>query len=237
MHLSLLNLYSAAAIGIIIFAMASIREVRTKALLYVLPIPISIGIIATHGIITASNVLGLVLTCLFLIGIRTLVDIYHVPIITADILACIAYVGLGYVLIKLVHLPFIVMSMLYLALWAVVTWWMHTHQVSDTPSKPSALPPSTKGAIAGGISFGIYSFKDLLAGIVVTFPYNGVFAVIEVQHHLNVFVRSVIRNTIAITGLFATMYYLHAQLPLLLNLLAGWIAFGIILRFSQRITV
>lgn len=237
MHFSLLNLWSALGIGVVIAAMASVRTVKTKALLYVLPIPISIGLIATHGVVTASNLLGLMLIWVFLFVCWQLADKHRMHIIIADIIAALLYIFLGYWLVRWVDWPFPAVVALFVTLWGLLVWWMRGHPTREKPAKPSAIPPVVKGTAASVISFGIFSLKDLLAGIVVTFPYNGVFAVIEVRHHLEVFIRSVIRNTLAIAALFIAMYYFGAHVPEVVNFVVGWVAFGITLWVVQRISV
>ncbi len=237
MHFSLLNVWSALAIGIVIAGMASVHSVKTKALLYVLPIPISIGLVATHGVVTVSNLFGLMLIWVFLFVCWRLTDKHGLHIIAADIIAALLYIFLGYWLVRFINWPFHYVIAVFLALWGVLVWWMRRHPTQEKPTKPSTIPPTIKGGAASVISFGIFSLKDLLAGIVVTFPYNGVFAVIEVKHHLEIFIRSVIRNTIAIAALFVVMHYLGPHIPVILSFACGWVAFGLTLWAVQRISV
>lgn len=237
LHFSLLNLVSALAIGGVITGLAAIREVRLKALLYVLPIPISIGLIATHGHVSGANIIGLGLIWGFLLLTWYLIDRLRLPVLLADVLASVAYVIIGYGLIRLVRLPFWALTCLFVIMWALLTMYYHRHLTAEKVPKPSALPPILKGSGASAIAFVLFTLKDLLAGVVVTFPFNGVFAVIEVRRHLEQFVRSVIRNSLAIGALFVSMYYLQSRLSFAINLLMGWIAFTIVLTIVNRIAV
>lgn len=234
---SWLNLFSALAIGIVIAAMASVHNVRTKALLYVMPIPISIGLIATHGVVTASNLLGLLLIWVFLFVCWQLSDKHHVHIIFADVVAALLYIFLGYWLVRWIDWPFHYVIILFVVFWVAAILWLRSHPSSEKPHQPSPIPPIVKGTAAGLISFAIFGLKHLLAGIVVTFPYNGVFAVIEARHQLEIFIRAVIRNTIAIAALFITMYYVGPHVIEVLSFVLGWAAFGVTLWAVQRISV
>jgi hypothetical protein len=237
MQFTYLNLISALAIGLVIFGLAILPSIRAKALLYVFPIPISIGLIATHGKITASNLMGVMLVWMFMWMVKTLVTRGRFNIIVADIVAALSYIALGYALVNFVHLQFWVVLSIFVLLWATLVSWMHAHPLRDKPFKPSTLSPIAKGGIAAVVSYGIYSVQHILAGIVVTFPYNGIFAVVEAQQHLAPFSRAVIRNTIALGAMFTSMYFLQADLSLALNLIVGWISFGIVVFFAQRISV
>jgi hypothetical protein len=237
MQFTYLNLISAIAIGLVVFGLAILPSVRAKALLYVFPIPISIGLIATQGKITASNLMGVMLVWVFMWMVKTLVTRARFNIIAADIVAALAYIALGYTLVRLVHLQFWIVLIVFIIVWAVLVGWMHAHPLHDKPFKPSNLSPVAKGSIAAIVSYGIYSVQHILAGIVVTFPYNGIFAVVEVRHHLASFSRAVIRNTVALGAMFTSMYFLQSDLSLALNLLVGWISFGIVVFFAKRIPV
>ncbi len=237
MQFTLLNLLSAVAIGLVIFGMAKVPSLKAKALLYVLPIPISIGLIATHGVVSASNLIGLMLIWVFMVTTRFLHDKLRVAIIPSDVIAAVLYIVLGYFAITILVIPFWVALSIFVVLWSGIVLVFHQTVTPERSFSPSALPPATKGLIATAVSYAIYSVQHLLAGIVVTFPYNGIFAVIETQHHLKHFIRAVVRNTAAIAALFTSMYYLQDVLSLALNLAVGWIAFAIVLAGVQKISV
>ena len=235
MHFTYLTFISALAIGVVICGMALVPSAKAKALLYVLPIPISIGIIATHGKITSSHLIGLFLVWVFLRLTRFLADTLKLHILLADATAALSYVLSGYLTAQYIHLPFAAVACMFVTAWACCIVWIRAHPIKDPKPKSSTVPPAAKGAIASIVSFFIYSVQHALAGIVVTFPYNGIFAVVETRRYLTSFSRAVICNTLALAALFTTMYYLQTQLSLALNLVAGWIAFVLVLLAVRRI--
>jgi len=237
MHFTLVNFLSALAVGIIIGWMARIPNVRLKAAIYTLPIPISIALLATRQKINSSEVIGIMLVCGFIWLTRLLHEVFRISILIADMIGAALYVALGYVFIKLIHLSFPTVIVIYLLLWLILIGFFHKHATEEKSVKPSAISPVIKGAATTVISFVMFSLKDTLAGIVVTFPFSGVFAVAETKGHLEVFFRVVVRNSLAIIGLFISMYSLQIHLNLVINLIIGWAVYFVILKLIQHITV
>lgn len=234
---TLYNLVSAVAIGILIGLMAIVRDPRKKALIYSLPIPITIALIVTHGHVNSSNIIGLVLICAYLVLVHKLRDTYKVHIIAADILGALAYIFVGYFAVTYIHLNFMFASSLYVAGWACVMLILRHRPTAQHNSRPSKISPLAKGAVTSVVAFVLFNLKRFLAGIVVTFPYSGVFAVIETQDNLQTLARVVARNSIAILGLFVTLYYTQSWLHLYAGLAVSWLAFLAILKMAQKLPV
>jgi hypothetical protein len=237
MHFTLVNLLSALAIGIIIGWMARIPNVRLKAAIYTLPIPISIALLATHPRINSSEIIGLLLVCGFIWLTKLLHETFRITLLLADVLAAMLYVAVGYIFIRLVHVNFPTALTIYITFWLVLIRLFRKHPSEEKSVKPSTISPLTKGTGTTLISFIMFSLKDALAGIVVTFPFSGVFAVAETKGQLGVFFRVVVRNSLAIIGLFVSMYALQIHLNLIVNLTIGWAVYFVILKLVQRVTV
>ena len=237
MHFTLFNLVNALAIGLIIGLMARVTNVRLKATLYTFPIPISIALVATHGVVGSSNVIGLALICSFIVWTYLLHHRLRVPILIADIMAAALYIAVGYVLIKVITVSFTLVSGIYIILWGLLMLRLRRVEAPLTLAKPSAVPPAMKAVATVAVSYVLFSLKDVLAGIVVTFPYSGVFAVLETKNHLEILARVVIRNSMAILAFFITMYWFQSRLVFIINLAAGWVAYLLILFVVQKIPV
>lgn len=222
----MVNLVSAAAIGTIIFVMSLLKSGYLKALVYSLPIPITIALVATNGRINTSNVIGLALLTLFLWSVYWLVK-RRMNIYLADIAASALYIGLGYGAIKLIHIPFIISVIIYLLVWIIFTV-THKHRNEQSIKLVSKLPPLTKLPIVTALAFLLLSLKNLLAGVVVTFPYSGVFAVVESRSTLLTLAATFTRNSIAILAMFITMFYLNS-LVLGIRIALGWIVYVVVL--------
>ena len=80
------NFVMAGVIALVILAIASVRDSRLKAIIYGLPIPITVALIATKSPVDTSHIIGLFLLCLFLWSVFYLYKRWQLPIFTADIL-------------------------------------------------------------------------------------------------------------------------------------------------------
>lgn len=234
---SLLHAVSALAVGCIVTCMAMVHSVKLKALIYSFPLPMTIAIIATGGVIGGSNVLGLATACGFLWLVYLLHQRHKIPIVAADVIAAAAYIAVAFVLMKTVRIGFYPAAILYTVAWAAIVTALQRFPSSDKPGKPLNLPVVTKSIGVTLISYLLFSAQNLLAGFVVTFPNSGVFVVIETKHHLVVLARALTRNSLAILGLFVTMYALGPDVHLALRLAAGWTVFGVMLKLLQKISV
>lgn len=234
---SILNLVSALSIGVIIFLMALVHNVKLKATLYTLPIPISIALIATHGKVNSDNVIGLFLVCGFVWLVYFLYERFRLYIVASDVVAAIAYIATGYVAIRLLKINFWTAVLAYCFIWLVLIAFLNSRPHTTKPSARSDTSPIVKGIGVSIISFLLFTAKSYLSGIVVTFPYSGVFAVIETRRHLDTLSRVLTRNSIAILGLFTSIYLLPDATTIVMKLLTGWIVFLVIFKLVQKIEI
>lgn len=237
MNLSLLDIISSLAIGLLIALMASVKNIRLKATIYTLPIPITIALIATGGKIESSNIIGLMLICGFIGMTMLLHNRLKLHVAISDVVAALAYIGVGYILVRTISISFLSIVAIYVSLWGMLISWYHRHPVQENATTPAIVPPALKGVGVSAISLLLFSIKDTLAGVVVTFPYSGVFAVLEAKDNLATFLRVVIRNSLAILALFIAMYPLQQHIHVAFNLVIGWSAYLIVLWIVRRIHV
>lgn len=235
--ISYLNIFSALAVGILIGLMAMVQSVRLKATIYALPIPITVALIATQGAVNSSNIIGLMLICGFIWMVKYLHGHHKLHIVTSDIIAAITYLSAGYITVRFLSVSFTWLIFIYCISWALIMWLYQKRPVTEKLTKPDPTPPVIKGTGATLLSLPLFYLKDVLAGIVVTFPYSGVFAVIETRHNLATFLRIVIRNSLAILALFVAIYPLQEVLPLVLNLFIGWSAYFAVFAIIRKIPV
>jgi hypothetical protein len=227
----------AVAIGTMVFILATVRGVGLKALLFAFPVLITSGLIATRRNIDATNIAGLFLIWVFLWLTHLMSTRLRVPIILADVLGAIGYVGVG-VLANRWIAPFFWPALgAFAALWGLLVWRWHRDPATEGSAAAPVLSPVAKGAIATGVSALMLAAAPLIAGVVVTFPYQGLFAVIEVKDNLHVFARTAVRNSIAVAGMFVSMYALRAHLDFIPNLIVGWLVFVALVLPVSRLRV
>lgn len=209
----------ALAIASVIATMAAVPNPRLKAIIYALPIPITLVLISTGGAVNSSHVIGLLLITLFLwivhFGYRL-----GLPILAADLLGTVVYVGAGWLLVTFTRPPFALAVALYACVWlgfCLVCRRGH----AGAAAEPSRVHPALKFAGVSLLAFGLLSVKNLLGGIIVTFPFSGVFAVVEGRSILGTMALKFTQNSIAILFLFVTVH-LTGALALGWRLTAGW---------------
>lgn len=227
-----LNIISAAAIGLIIFTMSLLKRGHLKALVYSLPIPITIALVATNGHVNETNVIGLIILCLFLWATYWQVN-RSVNIYLADILASIGYVAIGYIAISYIKASFLAASLVYLITWLLFILF-YRHEAEKKTELPAKIQPILKLPVVTLLAFVLLSLKSHLAGIVVTFPFSGVFAVVESRRTLRTLAAVFTRNSIAILALFLAMYYLDS-INFGLRILAGWLVYLGVLMITIKI--
>lgn len=237
MSFTLLNLFSALALGVLIATMASVKNVHLKAAIYTLPVTITVALIATNGVIDSGSIIGLALVCVFIWLTETLHKRLRIPILISDIMAAVLYVTAGYFIVNTINPSFHLATAVYLAFWVPLVWWAQKHPLTVKPHKPSAIPPALKGVATSGVGLVLFSVKDALAGVVVTFPFSGVFAVLETKDHLQVLLRTLIRNSVAIIALLVAMYPLQGKIHLAVEILIGWAAYLLVLKLVRRLNI
>ncbi|MBI3626984.1 hypothetical protein HY224_02985 [Candidatus Uhrbacteria bacterium] len=76
----------------------------------------------------------------------------------------------------------------------------------------------------------LLTLKDAFNGVVVTFPYAGVFVVIEMRDELETLAREYTRNSMAVLIFFIIVYLCMPRLALYPSILLGWLGYFITLK-------
>jgi hypothetical protein len=227
------NILSAISIGLIIAVMASIKNSQLKATIYSLPIPITIAIIATGVKVNITNVVGLFLITLFLWFVWFLHE-RGLNISASDVIAAVCYVIVGYAGVKYVKLSFYTGVSVYLVTWLTFILVYRNRVVPERKRTNSKIKPATKGVVVTLLAYVLFSLKNYLAGIIVTFPFSGVFAVIESKHMLETLAGVFTRNSIAILMMFVTIHALVGT-NVGVKLIAGWAVYLVVLNLAIKL--
>lgn len=198
------NLIVALVIAAIITAIAGAKNPKIKAMIYALPIPATTMLIATGNPVNATHLLGMILLIGFLWGVYFLAKL--MPILIADIIATISYVGVGWLLASQIsRLSFMLVASLMASVWFFLWRIIKKRAPIETDGKRIPLP--LKSIIVFIVSLLLLGVKDSLGGVAVTFPLVGIFAVIEVRDNLYFLARNFTVSSIAIAGLFVSIYF------------------------------
>ncbi len=219
------NLLSAGAISIIICLMVVLKVPKAQALVYSLPIPITIALIDTGTQVDSFSVIGIVLLGVFLLGMLLLHLQLGWNIVLADVFLAATYVLAAYLLSRYTSLNFAVAAVAYCALWLFIMLKMRA--LKPLPPGPTnrRAPIWAKAILVFGMAYALLSLRRYFAAFVVTFPYSGVFAVYEGRRMLALLTATFFRNSLAILGLFAAVFTLRPYTVEWVALLIGWGAF------------
>jgi len=220
---------SALAVSGIITAMAKVQSQKAKAILYTLPFPITIALIGSKSIATSLSLLGLMLTGGFLWGCYYLHTKKGMKVLYADVLLSLIYVLVAYVLAKSVEVSFWSVLAVYLVSWSLLMLIFRKITFKYHSSKPIKTNSLLKAITVFVIAFALFSAHQYLAAFVVTFPYNGVFAVFENRSGLLPQAALFTRNSIALAAYFVANYLVGTQYPATVRYLCSWAAFGVVL--------
>lgn len=225
----IINILSALAVSAIITAMAKVRSQKLKSILYVLPFPITIALIGSDSIASSLSILGIVLTGFFLWGCHLLHHTFGVKIFYADALLALLYVALAYLLAQTVNISLWNMMTIFLVMWFLLMMMFKDMVFSYRAKPPTSTNAWLKAITIFGIAFILFSAHQYLAAFVVTFPYNGVFAVYENRAGLLPQAALFTRNSLALAAYFLANYLVGTHYSATLRYAVSWFAFGIVI--------
>lgn len=229
----LANILSALAIGIIISIMAAVKSPRLKAFIYSLPIPITIALFATGGHVNTTHIVGLVMVTGFLWLVYGLTR-RGVNVYAADVVAAGLYVAAGLFTTKMASIPFIIAAGAFAAFWLLFVIIYRTPRTHD-PVNTSKIKPIVKLPVVSAFAYVLLSLKSFLsAGVIVTFPFSGVFAVIESRHTLRTLAATFTHNSIAILVFFIVIHSMDSS-HIVLKIIVGWAVYLLILRIVTAV--
>ncbi len=228
-----LNAISAITIGGVIVAMAVTKNSVAKAIIYGLPVPVTVLLIATGAVVTVHHIFGLFLLNLFLWTVWFSYRRWH-NIYLADALGAVVYVALGYVLINFAQVSFAAIAAAFVVAWLAFALRFRARLVDVTPRSGPAIPLGLKFAVTASLVFGMMSLKSLFGGLIVTFPFAGVFAVIEGEKILKVMAVTFGQNSLALLLLLLAIRASDGQ-ALGWRIALGWAAYLLALMALNRL--
>jgi len=175
------------------------------------------------------SISGLTLTGGFLWACYFLHAKLKINILTTDVILSVLYVATAYALAHNLKLPYWTMLGIYLAICTTLMILFRGVAFKYRKVAPAKTNAYLKALIIFIIAFGLFSTHQYLAAFVVTFPYNGVFAVFENRYGLLPQAALFTRNCLALAAYFTANYLVGTHHSALARYGASWIAFGIVL--------
>lgn len=212
----------------VVWAVSVIRSVRLRALVYSLPLPMTLALVTTGYDVDGAQVLGVLGLNLFFVTVAVTHRRLRWPILLADGAGIGVYVALSAGLVT-VDVPFEAALAGTLVLWvaAMLLRRRRARPVTVTADEPAAkgLPVLLKLVVifVGAILTALLG--AVLRAMVVTFPYSGVLVAVEARHQLSEFTWHFARNSLALVAFLAAYHYVQ-DVSTAGALGAGWVAFA-----------
>ncbi|MFP8961783.1 hypothetical protein ACLIYP_14660 [Streptomyces nanhaiensis] len=216
-------LAAGAAVTLTVWAVSMIRPVRWRALVYSLPLPMTVVLLTTGVRVDSGQLLGVTALYAFF-GVTAVLHArcgWH--ILAADAAGVIAYLLLSRAFTLLPVLPFVPVLIAVCTLWLAVTAMLPPRTdrpAGPAPPRPRALVKLGTAASGALLMVGAGRF---LKGLVVTFPYSGILTAIESRHDLGNFTRHFVRNSVCLFAFFTAGHLVqdHGRAA---AIAAGWLA-------------
>ncbi|MDR7275855.1 hypothetical protein [Catenuloplanes atrovinosus] len=214
-----MTIASALLIAAVVVAVRLIPSVRWKAVVYALPLPMTLALVASGAPVDARHLLGLVL----LVGFFAVVTVLHhrwgLHILLADAAAVAAYLLIALPLAGLGRLSFPLVLACVCLLWAVVG----ARRPPVVPGDPPRRPHLGHVLLVVGAALLIAQLAGVLRAFAVTFPYSGVLVAVETRRTLPSFTRQFARASLAMVAFLST-YYLVQPFGAVPAAAAAWAA-------------
>ncbi|KKJ99495.1 hypothetical protein [Micromonospora sp. HK10] len=222
----------------VVWAVSMLRSVRLRALVYSLPLPMTLALVTTGHRVGGAQLLGVVGLNLFFALVALTYRRLRWPILVADLAGVAGYLALS-VGVLAVPLPFEAALAGTVALWVLAMALLRRRAPDRTPAAPEpagqepagsgrdglAAPAKLVVIFVGALLTGLLG--ELLRGMVVTFPYSGVLVAVEARRELADFTRHFARNSLGLVGFLTGYHYLQDTSPVL-ALAGGWAAFALL---------
>ncbi|MGC4755758.1 hypothetical protein [Micromonospora trifolii] len=224
----------------VVWAVSVIRSVRLRALVYSLPLPMTLALLTTDYRVDGAQVLGVLGLNLFFVTVAVTHQLWRWPILLADVAGIAVYVALSAGLLA-VDIPFEVALAGALVLWLAAILWLRRRArrsagtraapaeeaVAVAETRPDGLPALLKLVVIFVGAVLTQLLGAVLRGMVVTFPYSGVLVAVEARRQLAEFSRHFARNSLALVG-FLTAYHYLQDVSSAAALGAGWATFAVV---------
>ncbi|MEU8216580.1 hypothetical protein AB0C47_12505 [Micromonospora taraxaci] len=219
----------------VVWAVSLIRSVRLRALVYSLPLPMTLALVSSGHRVEGAQVVGVLGLNLFFVTVAFTYQRLRWPILLADGAGIAVYVALSAGLLA-VGIPFGAALAGTLVLWLATMLLLRRcgpARPAPADARPSVdvrrdgLPALLKLMVIFVGAVLTTLLGAVLRGMVVTFPYSGVLVAVEARRQLVEFSRHFARNSLALVGFLTAYHYLQDVSPTV-ALGAGWAAFAVV---------
>ena len=213
------------AVAVQATVIAYVHDPRWKGVLYVLPVPFSLAVLALGKPIGTDHALGLPMVLLFAHAVRWLHVNGRLPIVPAIVLAALGYCLIAGTVVRLVppgEAPF----WIALAAAGILGALLHRYLPHrEERGHRSPLPLPLKFVLVAGVICAVLAMKHWLQGFMAFFPMVGVVAAYEARHSLWTWARPIPAWMITMIPMLVACRLAQPHLGLGGALALGWALF------------
>jgi len=187
-----------AAIGAMMYVIASARSARVRGIVVSLPIPLTLVLWSKPGMaISAGHVLGMALLIGFFWGNWLLYSRARLPIAVSIAVTTCCYALIGSFTRRAGWSPY-AFALGYGALWGLYVWLLHRRP--EEAVSPTRIPAWVKGAGTFAVCVFFFSLHGVIGPALATAPLVSFFSIIECRKCLRTVSFEFTRNSIAIVA-------------------------------------
>jgi hypothetical protein len=219
-----MTLLTGLVVTLVVWAVSLVRSVPLRALVYSLPVPITLVLVTTRIPVDARHLVGVVLLNVFVAAVAWLHHGLRWPILLADLAGVAVYVAGSWALLRSGPLPFVPVLVATVGLWLLLAALRPPRPAAGAAGR-HAVPRLGKLLVLAAGALLMVGLGGLLAGMVVTFPYSGVLVVVETRRDLVEFRAHFARNSLALLAFFAA-YFVVQGVSRVAAVVVAWAAFA-----------
>ena len=213
------------AITAVVCGLMSVRSPRVRAILYSLPIPMTIALaVGPSTGLEGGQYLGVVLLDAFMYGAAMLEpSLGRIGSVVASLLG---YVAIASGLHRWVTLPAgVAFGTSAAALGIIWLWKRHSRQTDAEDALDREVPGSLEYLAVPVVTAGTWALGSVLGPFVVTFPYSGVPTALAIRSGRLLFAASFANQAWLLLGFLGLFHILAVGLTKWVALAIAWVAF------------
>lgn len=221
-------------VSLMIVCVAYLRDPKWKALITLLPLPSTLGILSLGQEVDASFLIGLFMLYVFFHLIHRLFAGGRIGIVLSIAIATSLYVIIGMGLVPLLPHTAAMFWSCFAGLLVFSAILKIRSRPPDEAGYRTTLPLYVKLPITVTTIFLLVQVKSLLGGFMPMFPMVGVVAAYEARHCLKTVCYQLPLMVMMVAAMFAVFYLTQEKFGLYLSLLYGWIVYLLLLLATRK---
>lgn len=221
------------AITAVVWLIMSVRSPRLRAVLYSLPIPITIALLAGSSTRPGGQYLGVVLLVAFMYAVALLEP--RLGRIWSVATSLFGYVAIAVAVHRWIALSAGVAFGVSTVALAIIWFFKRQRPLSARESSDQVRPGAVEYAAVPVVTMGIWVLGSVLGPFLITFPYSGVPTALAIRSGRLLFAANFANQAWLLLGFLGLFHVLRADLTKWAALGLAWMAFLLVSALVNRV--